>query len=732
MRKEAPQQPSPVFSDGRCPARILTFLCGIIILIHVGASFFPRGRIWGINQWAYFSPAASLSLGTLVLLLFIPRVNELVRKGLDAVAIASLNLFRRIRPVLHKRVWYVLCSFLFLIPFWLLRDRTHFLGDGPGLIDRLASGVLSVRWSEPLEIFLHLKVYHLAHRLWNVDSASVYVALSFLAGFVTVFLLLVFSDFWGKERREKAFVFLILLTMGSLQLFLGYVENYSFTYLFVLAFIVFSLGYLQGRLRWFFPLAGFILAAAAHGSALYLLPSLLFVLAIGKRGTKTSVLRKAVCMAAGLLLFLLAALIYHGHGWTVPPLFVPLTEDAYAAPGYLLFSLPHLVDFVNEQLLVSPVGLVLCVAPLVCLTGRQIWRSRSFQFLFLITISQLAFSFVIDPGLGAARDWDLFAPMCLGYTMLGLFVFLHLFSNRPSFGYLSLILVLSSLYSTAPWVVLNSDEQKSVKRFQNILEIDPKRSYSGHFILIEYFKARGLKRQAAEQTEKYRQAVPELALMAEGMRLAKEGQFHQAERKFLEAEKSASKLPHLHNNLGRVYLDLKKLGKAEAHLKEAIRLAPFLPDAYVNLADLYLLRGEHDSALESCKKAIRVDPNYLGAHSNAGTIYLMRGELQSARHHFEKLISVDSNAVTGYVGLGDIYNREARPDKAVKLYQQALRLDPNLDIVRYRLGMTYLSLKLSQEGREQLELYLQTSPQGNHAEEVRRILEQLGQDILAP
>ncbi len=732
MRKEARQQPSPAFSDGRCPARILPVLCGIIILIHAGASLFPGGRIWGINQWAYFSPAVSLLLGALALLFFVPGMNKLLRSGLDWAASSALNLFRRIRPVLHKRVWYALFSFLFLIPFWLFRDRTHFLGDGPGLIDRLASGVLSVRWSEPLEIFLHLKAYHLAHRLWNVDSAAVYVTLSFLAGLVMVFLLLVFSDYWGKGRSEKAFIFLILLTMGSVQLFLGYVENYSFTYLFVFAFIVFSLGYLEGKLRWFFPLAGFILAAAAHGSALYLLPSLLFVLAVGKKGTKTSVLRKVVCMATGLFLVLLAALIYHGHSWAVPPLFVPLTEDTYAAPGYLLFSLPHFVDFVNEQLLVSPVGLVLCLAPLVCLAGRQIWRNRFFQFLFLTAVSQLAFSFAIDPGLGAARDWDLFAAMCLGYTMLGLFVFLYLFSNRPSFGYLSLILVLSSLYSTAPWVVLNSNEQKSVTRFQNIMKIDTKRSYSGHFILIEYFKAKGMKRRAAEQTEEYRQAVPELALMTEGMRLAKEGEFYQAEKKFLEAEKLAPKLPQVHNNLGRVHLDLKELGKAEAQLKEAIRLAPFLPDAYVNLADLYLFRQQYDLALEACKKAIRLDPNYLGAHSNAGTIYLMRGELQWARHHFEKLISVDSSAVAGYVGLGDIYNRVAQPKNAIPMYQKALQLDPNLDIARYRLGMTYLSLNLAEEGREQLELYLQTSPQGNHAEEVGRVLERLRQDTPIP
>jgi tetratricopeptide (TPR) repeat protein len=735
MKKKARNKLSPAPPpDGKCPVLFVSILCGIIVVLHAGASFFPRGRIWGFNQWAYFSPWISLASALFVLLFFVPSLNDLARKSVRSLLSPISRLLDRIDPTNRKKRYlrYFALSILFVVLFWSLKDRTHFLGDGPGLIDRLASGVLLVRWSEPLEIFLHLEAYHLTHRLWNVDSATVYVALSLLAGLAMIFLLLLFSDYWGKERREKAFVFLILLTMGSMELFFGYVENYSFTYVFVFAFIFFCLGYLEGKLSWLLPLGGFVLAAAAHGSALYLLPSLLFVLAIGKKGVKTSGLRKVLCMATGLLVLLLGALIYHQYGWSVPRLFVPLTEDTYAAPGYLLFSLPHLVDFLNEQLLVSPVGLVLCLAPLACLAGRQIWRSRAFQFLLLIAISQLAFSFVIDPGLGAARDWDLLATTCLGYTVLGIFAFLHLFRNKPSFGYLSLILVLSGLYSTVPWVVINSNEQKSVRRFQNLLEIDPKRSYSGHFILIEHFKAKGMERQAAEQTEEYKQAVPELALIANASSLAKSGELEKAEQMFLEAERLAPKLPQVHNNLGKVYLDLGQLAKAEDQLKTAIRLAPFLPDAYVNLADLYSLRAEYDSALADCKKAIRLDPRYAGAYSDAGTIYLIKGDLESAEHQFRKLISLDSTAVLGYLGLGDVYNREAQSEQALGMYRQAVGLDPKLDIARYRLGMTYLSLGSTDKAKEQLEAYLQISPQGAHAQEVTRLLEQLEQRQQAP
>ena len=727
MKRKTRNKPASPPSDGKCPVLSLSILCGIIVVLHAGASFFAGGRIWGFNQRAFFSPVLSLSLGALILLLFVPQVNERLRKLLDLAASFALTFPRRIKLALHKRVWFAFCSLLFFIPFWLLRDRVHLLGDGAQIISRMNSGELTVKWSEPLEIFLHLEVFHLAQRLWQMDSTTVYVLLSCLAGVLFVFLLLLFADFWGRERREKVLLFLVLFGMGSSQLFFGYVEHYSFMYLFTAAYVFSSLAYLQGKLKWFFPVGAFVLAFLSHVMTSYLFPSLLLLLFMKSKEAKLPSLRRTAIVASGVLVLGVSVALYSIHSWSVPPIFVPLSVDTYAAPGYLLFSLPHILDLLNQHLLVSPVGLALILPALACLSWASLFKDRILQFLLLVSLSQLFFHFVVDPGLGAPRDWDLFSTAGLGYTVLGLFLFLRTFGGKPGFAYSSVILICTALYSTVPWIAIQASGNKSVGRFENILELDVKRSYSGHFVLLKYFESRGMDRQAKERTEKYRQAFPELALITDASSLAKSGELEKAKQVFLEAERLAPKLPQVHNNLGRVYLDLKELGKAEAQLKEAIQLAPFLPDAYVNLADLYFLRGEHDSALEACKKAIRVDPNHPGAHSDAGTIYLTRGELQSARSHFEKLISVDSSAVAGYVGLGDIYNRETRPDKAAKLYQQAVKLDPRLDIARYRLGMTYLSLNALEQAREQLETYLQISPQGAHAQEVGRVLKQLQQ-----
>ncbi len=727
-RKDKGKKRSVLFSED-CLVSLLSAFCAVIILIHLTASFFPKGRIWGINHWSYFSPMISLFAGIFVLLFFIPPLNEVTRKGISSLVSTVSFLLRRICVIGEKKkyLWYFILSLPFFIPFWLLRDRTHFLGDGAQIISRMNSGELSVNWAEPLEIFLHLRAFDLAHKFWEMDSATVYAILSCLAGVFFVFLIFLLAHFWGKERGERVLISLILLSLGSTQLFFGYVEHYSFLYVFIFAFIISSLAYLEGKLSWFFPLLAFIFASLSHVLSLYLLPSLLFLFIIKNKGNHWFSMRKILILGSGLVFLGLILVVYKNYSWTLPPFFVPLSVDSYTAPGYLLFSSPHIIDFFNQQLLVSSVGLIMLLAPLACRKTTSLFKDEVFQFLLLVSLSQLMFNFLINPGLGASRDWDLFSSVGLGYTILGLFIFIHLFRNKAKFEYLSLILVLCSFYSTVPWVILNSNEQKSIHRFQNLLEIDVKKSANGHFILIKYFEAQGMEEQAKKQNQKYDEAFPEQILAKEGARLAKMGRFERAEQMFLQAKRLAPKMAQNRNNLGLLYLKRGELNKAEAELKKAIQLSSHLSPPYVNLSDLYLLNQEYDLALDACKKAIRLKTEYPETYSNAATIYLMRGKLKEAEAHFKKTLSMDGEFTEAYVGLGDIYNKQALPQKAIEMYKTAVKLNPDLAMAHFRLGIIYLSTNAKRKAKEELELYLKISPHGKDAKKAQDILEKLNQ-----
>ena len=727
MKRKTKARHEPPPPSRNCLINLLSVLSAVIVVIHIAAAFFPQGRIWGINQWAYFPPVIALLAGVIVLLLFIPSLNEAAREGLSSLTSRVTSLADRLVASSGKRrYWaYSLFSALFFIPFWLLRERVYFLGDGAQIISRLNSGELEVHWAEPLETLLHIEIFSLAYRLLQMDASTLYALLSCLAGVIFVFLALLLADLLGKERKEKVFVFLILLGMGSTQLFFGYVEHYSFLYIFVFAFILSSLAYLKGRVGWLLPLAAFVLASLSHVSSLYLLPSLLFVFLVKSENRKSPKLKRVLVLTSGVVFALFLLAVYMRYSWTISPIFVPLAEDSYAAPGYLMFSPPHILDFLNQQLLMSPVGLIMLLTPLACLSAKSLFKQRTFRFLLLVSVFQLLFSFLVEPDLGASRDWDLFSVAGLGYTVLGLYILLNLPIDKPRFAHLGLILVLTSLYCTLPWIILNSHAKKSISRFQNLLEIDVKKSYSGHFVLIDYLEAHAMNRETERQGEKYRQAFPEIVLSNEGSRLAKEGDLDGALKVYLEAELLAPKRPEIHNNLGHVYLKLGKLAQAEASLNRAVQLGPHLHGIYVNLSDLHLVRQDYDRALDACNKAIRLKTDSPQTYSNAATIYLMRGNLKEAESHFLRALDLDRNLIEAYVGLGDIYFQRSMPQRAVDMYRTALTMDQNLAMARFRLGMTYLSLNARQEAKQELESFLLLSPQGPEADKAREVLNML-------
>jgi len=725
-RKTKPRQEAPPPSRN-CLFCLLSAFCALIVVIHMAASFFSKGRIWGVNQWAYFPPVIALLAGVIVLLSFVPSLNEAARGALSSLTSRVTRLTDKLMASSGKRHYllYSVISALFFIPFWLLRERVYFLGDGAQIISRLNSGELEVHWAEPLETFLHIKVFDLVSALSQMDASTLYALLSCLAGVIFVFLTLLLADLLGKERKEKFLVFLILLGMGSTQLFFGYVEHYSFLYIFVFAFILSSVAYLRERVGWFFPLAAFVLAVLSHVSSFYLLPSLLFVFLVKSENRKSSKLKRVLVLRSGLVFALLLLAVYLKYSWTISPIFVQLVEDTYAAPGYLMFSLPHILDFLNQQLLVSPVGLIMLLAPLACMSAKSLFKERAFRFLLLVSVFQLLFGFLVEPDLGASRDWDLFSVAGLGYTILGLYILLNLLADKPRFAHLGLILVVTSLYCTLPWIILNSHANKSISRFQNLLEIDVKKSYSGHFVLIDYLEAHAMNREAEKQSDEYHQAFPEIVLSNEGTRLAKEGEFEQALQVYLEAELLAPKRPEIHNNLGHVYLKLGKLAQAEASLNRAVQLGPHLHSIYVNLSDLHLIRKDYDRALDACRKAIRLKTDSPQTYSNAATIYLLRGNLKDAESHFLRALDLDPNLIEPYVGLGDVYAHRSMPRQAVNMYRTALAMDPNLAMARFRLGMTYLSLNARQEAEQELESFLLLSPQGPEADRAREVLNRL-------
>ena len=692
---------------------------GVILLAHLVSSFFPHHRVWGINNLAYFPLSIGIVLTILTLSVFIPGVNRRVRM---MVRKPLASLYERIsgnKPYL----WYAGFSLLAVGLFWVLRSRTYFWGDGLGLVTALDTGGLIRGWAEFLEVSLHINLHRFLNLFFSAGAQLTYQLASIAAGGIFVFLAFLFSEYLGRNLFEKFFVFSILMTMGTVQLFFGSAEHYSFAYLSVFAYLFLSLRWIDRGGSILPVVLSFALALAFHFASFYLLPSLAYLL-LAK--TESRVNKKVIWgLELGLVLI---GILFLLHVFESKPgllrIFVLPVEHRFA-PGYTSFSWAHLLDILNEHLLISPVGLVLVCAILAAVPRKTDVRSTAVRFLLLVTGFQLLFHFVIDPGLGAPRDWDLFSALSLGYTLLGLRLFLNLGRGDAGFKYLATILVAVSIYSTLPWVALNASEGRSVQKYRDVLDLDPRRSRSGHFLLARYFTEKGMIEEAEKENQKQRETFPEVALLEEGVEHYNQGRFADARNVFEKAIQQDPAFPDVHFFLARTYMRQGALELAEEAYKKTVELMPEYHKAHTDLAKIYASRKEWKDAIWHYERVLKLDVEDPMVYTDLGKIYVLRNEYEKAVRYFKKAIEIEEDYVEAHSRLGDVCFALNRLDEAEAEYQEVIKLKPNSDYAYLLLAEIYHKKGLKESAIRILEQFLQFSADSGKTKKVRATLRSL-------
>jgi len=281
------------------PEKVVSFACASIILVHAVASFFPEERLWGVNQLAYIPLVPRWIIIASVFLMLIPTVN----RTLYDVLARFFNLAEKNLKKTHRYYTYVFFSLVSLVPFWMFKTKTHLLGDGY-LRARDIMGGAKFSVTEPLDFYLHALTY----RLLKSDGFQIYSLLSCLGGALFVFLALWLSCLLGKENKERVLAFVILISMGSVQLFFGYVESYTWVYIGIMAYFLFSLWFLEGKCSLIFPGLALLFSIGLHLSALYLLPSLVYLCVSRARGEEKAFNLKRVFGVTVILLLVGAGL----------------------------------------------------------------------------------------------------------------------------------------------------------------------------------------------------------------------------------------------------------------------------------------------------------------------------------------------------------------------------------------------------------------------------------------
>ena len=262
----------------------LALVAAILVAETLGATRF-KSQWWGVHSYGFlptpllWSAVAAVVAASLVLLLYSPRLDPLLVRTSSFIAAWP----RWLLPALGLPIS------LFL--FWTLRESHTLLGDGNPLTSNLPQGE-NFHPDEPLTLLIHHGWYRLTGSLFMApgrDAASVAQATVGLSSAIAgaVFIPIAWrlaSDLAGhrtrgipSEAREDLasamLVFLVLVSQGYMQLFFGYVENYTFYMVAVGAYALAGFRALTGRGSLAAASAVLVLALGLHLSAATLVPS---------------------------------------------------------------------------------------------------------------------------------------------------------------------------------------------------------------------------------------------------------------------------------------------------------------------------------------------------------------------------------------------------------------------------------------------------------------------------
>jgi eukaryotic-like serine/threonine-protein kinase len=158
------------------------------------------------------------------------------------------------------------------------------------------------------------------------------------------------------------------------------------------------------------------------------------------------------------------------------------------------------------------------------------------------------------------------------------------------------------------------------------------------------------------------------------------------------AEQLSNNLPEVHLSLGSVYSTTGKNTEAITELKRALELAPNSDEAYRNLGVAYSRSGQTEEAVASYQKAIAANSyNWLN-HIALGKAYLDLGDSAKALPEFQKVTEIAPDNPDGFLDIGSLYLREGKWSESIPQFQKALAIAP--DSATYsNLGTAYFFLK---------------------------------------
>lgn len=629
----------------------------ILWAAHVYAAYYPSGQVWGILHGLALPPLWRWVVWLAGLSLIFPPV---ARAGARVIGKLHLRLPGALAAGTVAR--RVIIFVLLFVPLFVFRSRAHIFGDGYRMLDRLAEAGPSVLFSaDILKETLDFGWHWLNHRLWaeplGISPALTYGFLNCIAGVILLLGLTRLIKELTPHREHRLLLWSAILSSGTLLLGLGYVESYTWALAGSVWAMVYAVRSVNKPGLWRVALLIWIVAVGFHLLALIFAPAFLWMLWRDKIKQPPAIKPLWSFVILGVLTIggaLIAARLLNSQLFVFP-------SPGQSSP-YLLWSPAHLIDTLNILLLVAPAFFVLIIPALSA--ANQTKPGQAWGFVFIAAISAWWAALVIDPSLGAARDWDLisyFGPF-LGLSMAGLFLIRRPQISPTTVRIIAVQLLGLGIFHTVPWVAVHQNAAQAVETMDVMLVDDPHLS-------VEYDQAT----RAVDFA------------------------------KFLITD------------------ELQRYDLGTKYYLRRVAVVPDDPDAWWSLGSMYWYRGLPDSCYRAYRRSLRADSTNAVYWHNFGLLLLGQNRVAEAKPCFFKVLKLQPDNWQVCWGLGEIYRREKKYDSAVTMFHNVARIKPDFWEAYCAAGVELMHNKDYQAALDEFNQALKLNP--TEAIMYRRMLE---------
>jgi hypothetical protein len=462
---------------------------------------YARGlRLWGINHLAFYPLPVKLAAIALIGVSLIPPVARALYAAVLSLCAALAGGGSR------STLLIAAISMASVVTFYHFHAATHLLGDSQLIVQSFEAAEKGHKQVMMRSAQSIMERDHISRGMTLLYYGSVKVAgtvfkrplidglrvLPCLLGGVFVFLVLKMACSPVLSPALRAWLLVLGICTTSLQVFFGYVENYSAILVLLTVYACAGFMLMHRRAPLWVPAALLVVAVFVHIQSILFLPSLVFLVA----WRLALVLRYAVPTLVGLTL----AGTLAARSLNIPgDFYLPLVADE---SSYGIVTPGHLLDIANELLMLLPIAGVIAAMGWAARRGRagggdDEWFAQpvEWQFVALMVIPCVVYMVFFKSEIGMARDWDLFTTTSIGLVPLALLAIArYVAAGGPDRRRLSAVFapaMVTTVVLTVSWIGVNASADRTSERFESILAYDQTHAGYAYENLAIYYHSAG-------------------------------------------------------------------------------------------------------------------------------------------------------------------------------------------------------------------------------------------------